>query len=103
MPEPQHGIDGFKEAVRWVFVASPDLHYDTEDIVGQGDQVMARLTFRGIHEGEYWGISPIGKRIAVQHMHWCRFADGRIVEYRAVRDNLDMLQRLGVVPMLRDL
>jgi predicted ester cyclase len=65
----QHGIDGFNEAVRWVLAAFPDLRYDTEDIVAEGDQVMARLTFSGTHEGEFWGISPTGRRITVQHVH----------------------------------
>jgi hypothetical protein len=35
-------------------------------------------------------------------MHWWRFADGKVVEYRAVRDDLGMLQQLGVVSMLRN-
>lgn len=73
-----------------------------EDIVVEGDQVMARSTFSGIHEGEFWGISPTGGRIAVQHVHWWRFANGKTVEYRAVRDDLGMLQQLDVVPMLRN-
>lgn len=73
-----------------------------EDIVVEGDQVMARSTFSGIHEGEFWGILPIGKRIAVQHVYWWRFANGKTVEYRAARDDLGMLQQLDVVPMLRN-
>jgi hypothetical protein len=32
IPELQHGIGGFKEAVRWVLAAFPDLRYDAEDI-----------------------------------------------------------------------
>ncbi len=63
---------------------------------------MARLFFSGTHEGEFWGISPTGRRITVQHVHWWRFADGKVLEYRAVRDDLGMLQQLGVVPMLRN-
>src|SRR5215212_5095768 len=78
IPELQHGIDGFKEAVRWVLAACPDLRYGVEDIVAEGDQVMSHVTFSGTHEGEFWGISPTRKRIAVQHVHWWRFANGKI-------------------------
>ncbi len=53
IPELQHGIDGFKEAIRWVLAAFPDLRYDVEDIVAEGDQVMACLIFSGTHEGEF--------------------------------------------------
>ena len=85
-----------------VLAAFPDLHYATEDIVAQVDWVMARLTFRGAHDREFWDISPAGKRIAVQQVHWWRFANGKTVEDRAVRDNLRMLQQRDVVPMLRN-
>jgi hypothetical protein len=37
IPELRHGIGVFKEAVRWVLAAFPDLRYDTEDIVAEGD------------------------------------------------------------------
>ncbi len=43
-----------------------------------------------------------GRRIIVQHVHWWRFANGKVVEYRAVRDDLEMLQQLDVIPMLRN-
>ncbi len=46
IPELQHGIDGFKEAVRWVLAAFPDLRYELENIVAEGEQVMARLILR---------------------------------------------------------
>jgi predicted ester cyclase len=52
---------------------------------------MARSTFSGIHEGEFWGISPTGRRIVVQHVHWWRFANGKTVEYRVGSDDLGML------------
>lgn len=80
IPELQHGIDGFKEAVRWILDAFPILRYDVEDIVAEGDQVMARLIFSGTHEGEFWGIPPTGRRISVQHLHWWRFASSKVVE-----------------------
>ena len=64
---------------------------------------MARLMFSETHEGEFWGISPTGRRIAVQYVHWCRFANGKVMKYRAVRYYLGMLQQLDVVPVLRNL
>ena len=39
VPEHQRGIDGYKHLVRWVHTASPDLHYDIEDIIAEGDKV----------------------------------------------------------------
>ena len=44
------------------------------------------------------GIAPTGKRFAVQQSHWFRVVDGKLVERWAVRDDLSMMQQLGVMP-----
>ena len=38
-----------------------------------------------------------GKRFEVLQIHWWRVKDGKIVFHRAVRDDLGMMQQLGLV------
>jgi predicted ester cyclase len=59
--------------------------------------VACRVTCSGTHEGELWGIPPTGKRFSVEHVHWHRLADGKLVERWGVRDDLGMMQQLGVI------
>ena len=45
--------------------AMPDFRADIEDLIGEGDKVVARLTFRGTHTGgEFMGIPPNGNSFA---------------------------------------
>jgi predicted ester cyclase len=63
--------------------------------------VAVRGTCSGTHEGELWGITPTGERLAAQQVHWFRVADGKVAEHWAVRDDLGMMRQLGVTPTQR--
>ena len=56
-----------------------------------------RGTMTGTHQGELEGKAPTGERVAVQQSHWFRVVDGKVAEHWAVRDDLGMLQQLGVM------
>ena len=68
------------------------------EVVAAGDLVAYRATLSGTHEGELLGMPPTGRSFAVQHMHMLRMRDGRACEHWAVRDDLGMLQQLGIIP-----
>ena len=46
--------------------------------------------------GSFRCITPTGKSVAAQQSHWFRVADGKLAEHWAVRDDLSMMQQLGV-------
>ena len=52
----------------------------------------------GTHEGALEGIAPTGKRVVAQQSHWFRVVDGKLAEHWALRDDLSMLQQLGIMP-----
>jgi steroid delta-isomerase-like uncharacterized protein len=97
VPEHQHGIAGFKHVMEWVRTFSPDVHYDIDDIIAEGDKVAVRMTQSGTHTGTVRDMSPTGRRFSVDYVHWFRLADGKVVELWAVRDDLTRLQQLGLV------
>ncbi len=92
------GPQGVKEGFAMLRAAFPDLHVTVEDMIAEGDKVVARLTMRGTHKGELMGIPATGKQIAVAVIDIIRFAGGKGVEHWNVIDNLGMMQQLGVVP-----
>ena len=55
------GIEAFKGYMSNVRSAFPDFHNEVEDLLAEGDTVVARLTYRGTHRGEMFGIPPTGK------------------------------------------
>jgi steroid delta-isomerase-like uncharacterized protein len=93
-----HGPGGFKEFFTEHRKTFPDLHYTVEDVVAEGDKVVARWTASGTHTGDMMGIAPTGKLVKAPGITIFRFAHGHIVEGRTVWDALAFLQQLGVVP-----
>lgn len=89
---------GARRAVEWLLSVFPDHRFGVEDQAGDGETVAVRGTCSGTHEGELMGIAPTGKRFAAQQSHWFRVVDGKLAEHWAVRDDLGMMQQLGVMP-----
>jgi steroid delta-isomerase-like uncharacterized protein len=92
--EHQHGIDGYKYLVRWLHTAFPDLHYDIEDIITEGDKVATFVTFSGTHTGPLRDLAPTGRQGSVKQAHWFRLANGKVVEFWSVRDDLGLMKQI---------
>jgi predicted ester cyclase len=93
--EYRHG--GGRQIWEWILSVFPDHRFDVEHIAADGDTVAVLGTMVGTHEGELMGIAPTGRRVVARQSHWFRVAEGRVAEHWAVRDDLGMLQQLGVV------
>lgn len=96
--EPAHGPQGFKDAAAVYQTAFPDASIAIEELVAEGDRVVARWTGRGTHQGELMGIAPTGKQITVSGITVSRLEGGKVVEEWTVYDALGMLMQLGAVP-----
>jgi len=92
------GLEGFKEYVALVRTAFPDLHNTIEDLLAEGDKVVARLTYRGTHLGKLFGLAPTGKRVTCTGIAIFRIGGGKIVEGWVNGDTLGLPQQLGTAP-----
>ena len=84
----------------WAYVgAFPDLFYDVHHLVAEDEWVVARLHYRGTHNGPLYDYPPTGKKINVnQHLSF-RFQDGKIIEMFSTADFLTGLWKpLGLQP-----
>ena len=66
-----------------------------DEVIAEGDRVLARLRFQGRHTGEFQGIPATGRAVDIVVMDYFRVADGRLVEHWALMDNLTMLKQIG--------
>jgi predicted ester cyclase len=55
---------------------------------------IGRLPMNG---GMLVGVPPTGRHFEVQHIHMLQVRDGKIVEHFASRDDLGMMQQLGLI------
>ena len=75
--------------------AIPDFHFTIENLVAEGDQVVARFTLSGTYTGSVMGSKPSGKAISVRGLTYYRLTNGKIVEDDPIT-NQDLMQLLGV-------
>jgi len=97
-PHVPGGPEGLRQMVVMLRTAFPDLHYETKEVIGEGDWVAVQTILHGTHNGPFFGIAPTGRQVVQEQIHLIRFVDGNGVEHRAVRDDLGLLRQLGVVP-----
>jgi steroid delta-isomerase-like uncharacterized protein len=89
------GRAGFRDYVALVRGAFPDFHNAVEELVSEGDRVVARLTYRGTHRGPLFGLTPTGRRIHYAGVALFRIAEGRIADGWVLGDTLGLLRQLG--------
>jgi steroid delta-isomerase-like uncharacterized protein len=98
VPTGATGAQALKQVWAVLLRAFPDLHVAVEDVIAEGDKVVARNTVTGTHQGEYMGLPPTGKSVTYNEIFILRFADGRIAEIWGVVDVLSQMRQLGMIP-----
>jgi steroid delta-isomerase-like uncharacterized protein len=98
LPIEATGAELLKEVFGRLLRAFPDLHVTVEDVIAEGDKVVARNTVTGTHQGEYMGLQPTGKSVTYNEIFIARFAGGRIAETWGVVDVLSQMRQLGAIP-----
>src|SRR5919108_6525489 len=93
------GPEEFIDTVKNLRSAFADLHYEEQETVASGDKVISILNVTGKHVGNFFGIAPpTGHDISYQAVHIHRIGeDGKIVEHKAIRDDLKFMMQLGIV------
>jgi|SRR5215217_3457533 len=89
-----------KRAFDMIHDAFPDLRVTQANKVAEKDKVAFRWMMSGTHEGEFMGVAPTGKRVAVMGMDIVRVGDGEILGYWGEFDVVSMLRQLGITPPL---
>ena len=97
-PGTPGGLEGARQTLTMYLTAFPDLYFTVEDLIAEGDKVVARLTVRGTQQGVFMGIPPTGKHATVTAIDINRMAGGKSVEHWLEMDTLGLLQQLGVIP-----
>jgi steroid delta-isomerase-like uncharacterized protein len=97
--EGRQGIEIAKAFLSMMRSAFPNYRFDIEDLIAEGDKVVARLTVSGTQRGAMLGLGPTGRRVRTSGIEEFRFADGKIAEHWAVFDALGMLRQLGLRPV----
>lgn len=92
---PQPPGPAFKKQIFALFFQSfPDARLTIEDLLADGDKVVARMTMSGTHRGPFMGIRPKGRQFSVPSINIFRIANGMITDSWGVLDMMTLIQQL---------
>jgi steroid delta-isomerase-like uncharacterized protein len=93
--DPTPGPEGQKEIAAAFRTAFPDLTWEIDFLLADGDFVAGRWTATGTHLGPWAGVEPTGRPMSFSGINVFRFSGGRVVEIWNHRDDLGLRQQLG--------
>lgn len=75
-----HGLEGARQLVIGLRSAFPDFHVTAEDVLADGDKVVARFTDSGTYQEDEFGAAAVGRWLTWTGVDIFRITDGKIIE-----------------------
>jgi steroid delta-isomerase-like uncharacterized protein len=100
MPGYGDGVEGGRNIHNTTLIGMPDWRTEIEDLIAEGDKVVARIRMTGTHTGDFYGIPATGKRVEFTGIYIVRIANGKIIEHWGEEDAVSLLTQLGVMPKI---
>jgi steroid delta-isomerase-like uncharacterized protein len=91
-----NGKADLKAAIERVSKGLADPKFVIDDLVAEGDRVVARVTSSARQVGPFMGMPGTGKSYSIAEIHIFRIADGKIAEHWHQLDAMGMMQQLGL-------
>jgi len=90
----ERGPEDVKRFMGEFHAAFPDFHATIEDQIAEGDKVMTRYRWRGIHQGEFRGMAPTGEELQINGIGIFRFSSaGKVVESWDSYDQFSLMRQ----------
>ena len=89
------GLAGARRVHEISLIGMPDWFTAIDDLIAEGDKVVARVTMTGTHTGDFWGMPATGRSVNFTGIYIVRIRDGKIVEHWGEEDGVALLRQLG--------
>ena len=89
--------EDYLQVLSSLFTSFPG-QFTIEDLIAEGEKVVFRFTYSGIHQGQWRGLPPTGKSVMFTGTITYCIVDGKAVEAWANEDILSLMQQLGLLP-----
>ena len=97
-PGQQPGLAGMKPVIGLFTAAFPDVRITILDIFGRDGRAAVRAQITGTHAGEFFGIAPTSKPIAIAIHEFHHLSADRITRTWHLEDWFGMLNQVGAWP-----
>jgi predicted ester cyclase len=88
-------VSDIRENLVQLVAAFDELHLGEDLLFGGNGHVCARWTLRGIHTGEYGGIAPTHREIAVENCEVYTFTGDKITESYVYGETMSLFNQLS--------
>jgi steroid delta-isomerase-like uncharacterized protein len=85
----------FKKRLKYSFDSFPDMHFDLQSTVSDGDHVGISWVMTGTNTGEIGELAATGKSICTSGMTIYHFRNGKIIGHSQVFDRVTVMRQLG--------
>ena len=92
------GHEGYLHLVEWFRGPMPDLHFTIDEIVGEGDKVVYRLSGTGTYTGKLQGVDIKGKKLSWTQAIFTEWRNGKVAKGVSLQDSVQVFRQLGVAP-----
>jgi predicted ester cyclase len=92
------GLAGRIQFVASVQAGFSDYHGEIQDIVAEGNMLVARVQWTGTQDGSFLGKPPTGNKLRFSTADFFRIENGKFAEHWDVVDSLPRAIALGLVP-----
>lgn len=93
-PGTPAGREGCKAFFAMFHKAFPDTKVTIDQLIAEGDKVVALETWTGTNKGPFMGAPATGKTVSFQCVDIVLMKDGKAVEHWGAADRLGMMQQL---------
>ena len=89
--------NGFRDALVMFYAAFPDVKYQVNQMVSEGDTVVVELTVTGTHKGEFLGVPPTSKKINTHLAVVMELEAGKVKRWRTYTDTATLMRQLEAI------
>lgn len=86
---------GYQNLIAADIAAIPDLHFDIQLLVVEGDRIACRILFECTPQHEFMGVQPNAKPISFAEHVFYQLCDGKIAEVWSLLDRPAIEQQLA--------
>ena len=98
IPAAMVGREAGRQFMAVYLTGFPDLHFEVDQMLADGDFVVTRWTATGTHRGPLMGIPPTNRSAVTHGCTVSQFRDGKDVHDWIYWDTGNLLRQLGVIP-----
>lgn len=96
-PKGAIGPRAFRDYYSAIRSAVPDARYEVDDLIAEADRVVVRWRLLGTHKGDFRGIAPTGRPVALKGIAIYRVEGRKLMERWVVSDLHGLLEEIGAV------